>query len=252
MSDIFMSYARDDEIRVRQLAGEFERLGWSVWYDRGLQTSEEYDERIERELDAALCVVVVWSAASVKSKWVRAEAAEADNQGKLIPVTFDPDVVPPMRFRQLNVAQLSSTSLEMGDDALRLVRELSATTGKAPRGWDARLGDGTRGGGRSGAKTVTPGNWTLTTKFIFAKAKYDFQLLPSGIVTGSGAWSISRAQFSGRWHYDSSKQILQIEMSGGISEGLESIAVQVVKWENDDSALCKFQNRNAQLQRVRG
>src|SRR5262245_6299668 len=92
--DIFISYAREDESRVRELASEFERLGWAVWHDRALLTSEEYDERIERELEQARCVVVVWSRASIKSKWVRAEAGAADEQGKLIPVTFDFDVVP--------------------------------------------------------------------------------------------------------------------------------------------------------------
>ncbi len=106
MSDIFISYAREDESRVRGLAQELERLGWSVWHDRSLVASEEYDERIEQELDSALCVVVVWSRASVKSRWVRAEASAADDQGKLIPVAFDFDVLPPIRFRQGRDAQL--------------------------------------------------------------------------------------------------------------------------------------------------
>jgi hypothetical protein len=256
MSDIFISYAREDEAKVGKLASELVRLGWSVWYDRSLVASEEYDERIEKELDTAACVIVVWSRASIRSRYVRAEAGAADDQGKLIPIAFDFDVVPPMRFRQLNIAKLSSTSLESPTDAsLSLLRELSAATGKSPQGLGDRGTSGGRSGGRSGARTVTPGKWTVTTRFLFAKATYDLDLLSSGMVTGTGGWTVSRARMSGRWHYDVSSQLVQLEMSGGISEGLESIAIQVLSWEDDDTAKCTFhggnQSRSAQLKRRR-
>lgn len=251
MSDIFISYARDDEARARELANALTRLGWSVWYDRALIPSEEYDERIERELDAAHCVVVIWSRASIKSKWVRAEAGAADNQGKLVPIAFDTGVVPPIRFRQLNYAKLSSPALEPLDDAVNsLLTELAAATGKSPKGWASSEQKASRAGGRSGARMVTAGRWLLTAKFLWAKAVYDLELLPSGIVTGKGAWTISRAQLSGRWHYDSSRQILQLELSGGISNGVESLVIQITSWDDDDTAVCTFQGRNAQLKRA--
>jgi hypothetical protein len=251
MSDIFISYARADEARARELASALTRSGWSVWYDRALIPSEEYDERIERELDAARCVIVIWSRASVKSKWVRAEAGAADEQGKLVPIAFDPGIVPPLRFRQLNYAKLSSPALEPIDEAVDLLfTELSAVTGKSPAGWTKGDQRAARAGGRSGARMVTAGHWTLTAKYLWAKATYDLELLPSGIVTGTGSWSISRAQLSGHWQYDSSSQILQLELSGGIAEGVESLIVQITGWEDDDTATCTFQGRKAQLKRV--
>lgn len=253
MSDIFLSYARDDETRARALAAALTRLGWSVWYDRALIPSEEFDERIEQELDAARCVIVIWSRASIKSKWVRAEAEAADNQGKLIPVAFDFGIVPPLRFRQLNYAKLSSPALEPRDESVNsLLAELASLTGKAPRGWDARERRASRAGGRSGARMVTAGRWLLTTRFLFGEAIYDLNLLPSGIVTGKGSWTISRALLSGRWQYDTSHQILQLELSGGIQEGVKSILVQITRWENDDTAACIFEGRNAQLKRAPG
>ena len=253
MSDIFISYARADEARARELASALTRFGWSVWYDRALVPSEEYDERIERELDAARCVIVIWSRASVKSKWVRAEAGAADEQGKLVPIAFDLGVVPPLRFRQLNYAKLSSPALEPIDETVDLLlTELAAVTEKSPTGWTKGEQKATRAGGRSGARMVTAGRWSLTTKFLWSKAAYDLELLPSGIVTGKGSWSISRAQLSGRWNYDSSRQILQLEVSGGISEGVESLIVQITRWEDDDTAICTFQGREAQLRRVFG
>jgi len=253
MSDIFISYAREDESRVNDLARELERLGWSVWYDRNIGTSAEFDEKIEQELDSALCVVVVWSRSSVSSRWVRAEAGAADDQGKLIPITFEPDVLPPLRFRQLNVAKLSSTSLENPTEQARsLLAEISSATGKSPRGLDLSVERGSRAGGRSGAKTVTPGKWSLTVRYFGTEARYDLELFPSGIVSGKGAWWISRAELSGRWHFDSSRGLLQLEMSGGISEGIQSMAIQIDRWEDDDTALCTFQRRKGRLKRLRG
>jgi hypothetical protein len=33
MSDIFISYAREDRPRVERLAAALEQCGWSVWWD---------------------------------------------------------------------------------------------------------------------------------------------------------------------------------------------------------------------------
>lgn len=249
MSDIFISYAREDESRVNKLADEFKRLGWSVWYDPNIGTSAEYDEQIERELDSASCVVVVWSRSSIKSRWVRAESAAADAQGKLVPVSFESDIVPPLEFRQLNVARLSSVSLaNPTGPSLALLTEISSRTGKSPKGMSPHLAQGTRAGGRSGAKTVTPGKWRLTFRLLLALGTCDFELLPSGIVTGKGAWTITRSTFSGRWHFDSSGGILQLEVS--TTQGFESRTIQIVGWEDDDTALCTFERRKARLKRV--
>jgi hypothetical protein len=99
---------------------------------------------------------------------------------------------------------------------------------------------------------VTAGHWLLTTKFMLAQAVYDLHLLPSGIVTGKGSWTISRAKFSGRWQYDNSLQILQLELSGGISQGTESLIVQITKWEDDYAATCTFKGWRGQLKRASG
>jgi hypothetical protein len=248
MSDIFISYARADEARVRELAEALTRLGWSVWYDRALVPSEEYDERIERELDTARCVIVVWSRDSVKSRWVRAEAGAADDQGKLVPITFDSGVMPPIRFRQLNMAKLSSASLEPPNAAVNsLLSELAAATGKQPTGWEGE--SPSRAGGRSGARTVTAGHWLLTARLL-GKAVFDLDLLSSGIMTGKGSWLISRVQISGRWHYDSSRQILQLEVSGGLAQGIQSMIIQISQWEDDNTAVCTWDGRRAQLKRI--
>jgi hypothetical protein len=44
---------------------------------------------IEAQLDAAACVVVAWSAQARQSLWVRAEANEALDSGKLVQINLD-------------------------------------------------------------------------------------------------------------------------------------------------------------------
>jgi hypothetical protein len=69
MSDIFISYASADRERARLLADALAQKGWSVWWDRTIPPGEEFDQVIEEALDAAKCVVVLWSKTSTASSW---------------------------------------------------------------------------------------------------------------------------------------------------------------------------------------
>jgi hypothetical protein len=77
-----------------------------VWWDRVIPPGQVYDRVIEHALDEARCVVVVWSARSVESDWVRVEADEGRTRGILVPVLFD-QVKPPLAFRSLQTADLT-------------------------------------------------------------------------------------------------------------------------------------------------
>jgi len=59
MSDIFISYARQDKAIVKKLAAVFEEQGWSVFWDAHIRTGETFDTVIEQELNATHCVVVL-------------------------------------------------------------------------------------------------------------------------------------------------------------------------------------------------
>jgi formylglycine-generating enzyme required for sulfatase activity len=106
MHDIFLSYASADYERVRRLIHAFERHGWSVWWDRTIPPGKTFDQVIEEALDAARCVVVVWSRASVASRWVRTEAGEGMQRDILVPVLIEPDVRLPLEFRRVQAAHL--------------------------------------------------------------------------------------------------------------------------------------------------
>ena len=89
MADIFVSYARADKARVAPLVAALEAQGWSVWWDPEITPGQEFDTQISAALDAAKAVIVVWTPASVDSRWVRGEAREAADRGVLVPVRFD-------------------------------------------------------------------------------------------------------------------------------------------------------------------
>jgi adenylate cyclase len=89
MTDIFLSYSREDQAVARRYAEGFEREGIGVWWDETLRSGEAYDEVTEKALREAKAVVVLWSKTSVTSRWVRAEATLADRNKTLVPVMIE-------------------------------------------------------------------------------------------------------------------------------------------------------------------
>ncbi len=89
MADVFISYARSDKARVAPLVAAIEAQGWSVWWDPAMDPGQEFDRQIAAELKAAAAVLVVWTPASVESRWVRGEAREGADRGILVPLRFE-------------------------------------------------------------------------------------------------------------------------------------------------------------------
>jgi septal ring factor EnvC (AmiA/AmiB activator) len=86
VADIFISYSKEQPQPTRDLAAYLESEGYSVWWDTGLKAGERFGNVIDRELDAAKAVIVIWTAHSVTSDWVLAEAEHAYRDRKLIPL----------------------------------------------------------------------------------------------------------------------------------------------------------------------
>lgn len=120
MADIFVSYASEDRERILPLVESLTRKGFSVWWDRRIATGESFDRVIERELDDARCVLVIWSRASVESTWVRNEATEGLERGALVPVLID-DVRPPLAFRSAQTASLVGWPADPEAETLQLL-----------------------------------------------------------------------------------------------------------------------------------
>jgi len=106
VTDVFISYANEDRDRAGRLASALGALGWSVWWDRKIITGQAFDQAIERELETAKSVVVLWSNHSIASEWVKNEAAVAAERGVLVPATIE-SVRLPLEFRRKQTADLS-------------------------------------------------------------------------------------------------------------------------------------------------
>src|SRR5664279_2646756 len=116
MPDIFLSYNREDQTVARRFAEAFTSEGFEVWWDTTLRAGEAYDEITENALNEAKAVVVLWSPRSVASRWVRAEATQADRNKTLVPVTIEP-CRRPIMFELTQTAELAHWQGEPADKA---------------------------------------------------------------------------------------------------------------------------------------
>jgi eukaryotic-like serine/threonine-protein kinase len=113
MNDIFISYDSADRAIAQKFADALESRGWSVWWDREIPLGKAFDQVIEEELNAARCVIVLWSNQSVQSRWVKTEAAAAADRDCLLPALIE-DIAIPFEFKRIQTAMLMNWR---GDDS---------------------------------------------------------------------------------------------------------------------------------------
>jgi hypothetical protein len=127
VADIVVSYKSEERGRAGNVVALLEAAGYDVWWDGALKLGQSYDTVIGDQLDAARCVLVIWSKASVASDWVRGEAKIADEQGKLIPVaTDDARILPPFNMRH-TFSLREWNGLPNHPQWVELIREISRT-----------------------------------------------------------------------------------------------------------------------------
>lgn len=130
MSDVFLSYAREDTERASLLAHALEQQGHKVWWDRKILSGRSYERDIKQALETARCVIVLWSADSVESDWVKDEAAEGKERNVLVPVRID-DVDIPLGFGRIQTADLAGWHGDESDPHLhRLFQSVAAMLGQ--------------------------------------------------------------------------------------------------------------------------
>jgi serine/threonine-protein kinase len=135
MTDLFLSYKAEDRARVQPLVRALEAEGLSVWWDQHIGPGSDWRSEIETHLEAARCVLVAWSerATSPEGRFVRDEAAAAQETGRYIPVTID-RVRPPLGFRELQAIDLVGWKGQRDDPRFQaLVAAIrSKLSGEAP------------------------------------------------------------------------------------------------------------------------
>ena len=132
MASVFVSYAREDAPKAKAIASALEESALEVWFDERIHSGSEYSREIENALARASAVLVLWSKNSIGSPWVRDEAAEGRDSGRLVSVTLD-DCRPPIGFRQFQTTDLSQRSGRGTPDRLKdVIAAIHAKTGGDP------------------------------------------------------------------------------------------------------------------------
>lgn len=125
----FFSYSRGDLDGARPVIALLEAAGLDVWWDGRLEGGENYLQTTEAALEGADCVVVLWSATSVDSHWVRDEAQRGRERGCLVPLSLD-GTMAPLGFRQFQLLDISGWNGAAGSpEAARIVAAVNARAG---------------------------------------------------------------------------------------------------------------------------
>ncbi len=107
MADVFISYAREDRMQAEKIAQGLGAMGLEVFWDTEIPPGQTWSDYIEGKLSACKAVIVLWSAHSTKSQWVREEARMGRDGNRLIPAKLDA-TPPPLGFGEVQAADLSS------------------------------------------------------------------------------------------------------------------------------------------------
>ena len=108
MADVFVSYKAEDRRRVKPLVEALQADGFSVWWDEQIGGGAAWRHAIETELNAAKCVIVVWSNRSVgpDGTFVQDEATRAQQRHVYVPLLID-KVHLPLGFGEMQALPLT-------------------------------------------------------------------------------------------------------------------------------------------------
>lgn len=107
MTDVFISYKREERDTAQRLAEALQKHGFSVWWDAELLPGERYRAVTFDILQSCRAAIVIWSAKSIVSSWVLDEAQRALDRGVLIPVHLEAISSYPLGFGQLHALDLT-------------------------------------------------------------------------------------------------------------------------------------------------
>jgi TIR domain len=130
MADVVLSYAREDVRRAQMLSQLLEDNGLTVWWDDRLVPGDEFRRVIEKEIEKAKSVIVLWSPNSVESNWVLGEAQTAYELNKLVPIKIG-ECKLPIEYRAIHTPDVYRSKAEL-DKLAQMLSEKCST--QLPRG----------------------------------------------------------------------------------------------------------------------
>jgi TolB-like protein/Tfp pilus assembly protein PilF len=132
IATLFVSYARDDRVRAQRLIAVLEKQGYELWWDAKLEGGAAFADSISSALKSADVVLVLWSASSVISDWVRDEATIGRDRKRLVPIGLDASE-PPLGFGQYHAIDLTHWRKRSDSAEIRaIVRAIDAIVSGTP------------------------------------------------------------------------------------------------------------------------
>lgn len=74
---IFISFKSEEKDKAKVLKDSLEKLGFSIWWSEKIQCGQEWHGEIDKAIEEAAVIIVLWSKKSITSLWVRHEASQA-------------------------------------------------------------------------------------------------------------------------------------------------------------------------------
>jgi len=131
MSQIFISYKKEDREHTVRLASVLEANGHIVWWDNELTPGRSFRDEIQSALDNCDIAIVIWTPRSIYSEFVKDEAARGQRGKKLLPVMIRRgsmgnvmDLELPLGFGQIQTLDL--THWEGSEDEPQIVKLLDS------------------------------------------------------------------------------------------------------------------------------
>jgi hypothetical protein len=139
-SNVFLAYSRLDERVARPFIEALNKHQISVWWDISkIPPGVDFQDYLFNAASDSKCVVVLWSTASVQSRWVLFEAGIALRRRTLLPVVIDAVTVP-SEFANIQAAKMPNWYGDEQDpsflivvDAVRRFIDAAPDTAKVTR-----------------------------------------------------------------------------------------------------------------------
>ncbi len=125
MTDIFISYKRDDRNYAKKIAEQLISKGYKVWWDIELLPGDQFADEINIVLKEAKLIIVLWTPESIQSNWVKSEATIGLKNNTLLPVNLRETEVP-VPFNTLHSLDLKSWFLDQDKSGLSVLEDAVA------------------------------------------------------------------------------------------------------------------------------
>lgn len=130
MTDVFISYKREERNRCVAIYNALLDLRLSVWFDAHIDPGTSFDREIEREVQRAKAILVLWSRRAKESDWVRAEARLGKQGNRLAAVRLD-DCILPLEFASVQTVDLFETdSIRGSEEWARVTDRIGGLVGR--------------------------------------------------------------------------------------------------------------------------